>query len=263
MKDFKYSALNSCGANSCSKSSSSGPNNCGSSSGASNGCGSSGSSGSNGCGSSGGSSNGCGGSSTPSKQKDIAVPLELHACMGLNACKGHDRFGTNDCAGSGYCATQVHSCHTLNNCRGQGGCGLYGDTEEQCRPGANDCAWQGSCGTPIPAERFITQGPNKGRSVWQLARKLFEERMDKSRRTVKDAPFQYGPPIKWLRANGRGESCGSSGDKYCSFGLNNPEKSANEFCLESSKEINNTLENCGCDDDKKKKKSSKKKAAKK
>lgn len=264
MKDFKYSALNSCGANSCSKSSTSGPNNCGSSgsSSASNGCGSSGGS-SNGCGSSGGSSNGCGGSSTPSKQKDIAVPLELHACMGLNACKGHDRFGTNDCAGSGYCATQVHSCHTLNNCRGQGGCGLYGDTEEQCRPGANDCAWQGSCGTPIPAERFITQGENKGRSVWQLARKLFEDRMDKSRRTVKEAPFQYGPPIKWLRANGRGESCGSSGDKYCSFGLNNPEKSANEFCLESNKEINNTLENCGCDDDKKKKKTSKKKASKK
>lgn len=255
MKDFKYSAMNSCGANSCGSS--------GGSSSGSNSCSSGSSSGSNSC-SSGGGSNGCGsGGSTPSKQKDIAVPLELHACMGLNACKGHDRFGTNDCAGAGYCATQVHSCHTLNNCRGQGGCGLYGDTEEQCRPGANDCAWQGSCGTPIPAERFITQGKNKGRSVWQLARKLFEERMDKSRRTVNDAPFQYGPPVKWLKANGRGESCGSSGDKYCSFGLNNPQQSANEFCIESSKELKNTMENCDCDDDKKKKKSSKKKASKK
>ncbi|WP_420574787.1 hypothetical protein [Kordia sp.] len=248
MKDFKYSAANSCGANSCGSS--------GGSSSGSNGCGSSGgsSSGSNGCGS---------GTSTPSKQKDIAVPLELHACMGLNACKGHDRFGTNDCAGSGYCATQVHSCHTLNNCRGQGGCGLYGDSEEQCKPGANDCAWQGSCGTPIPAERFITQGKNQGRSVWQLARKLFEDRMDKSRRTVKDAPFQYGPPISWLRANGRTESCGSSGDKNCSFGLNDAVADANQFCLESSKEINNTIENCDCKEEKKKKKSSKKKASKK
>lgn len=204
-------------------------------------------------------SNSCGSSSTASTgQKDIAVPLELHACMGLNACKGHDRYGTNECAGSGYCATQVHSCHTLNNCRGQGGCGLYGTTEEQCVPGANECAWQGSCGTPIPAERFITQGKNQGRSVWQLARKLFEDRMDNSRRNVKSAPFQYGPPVVWLKANGRGESCGSSGDKYCSFGKNDPAKSANEFCLESSKEIKDSLKNCDCDDDKKKKKDGKK-----
>jgi hypothetical protein len=243
MKNFKYSAADGCGANSCSKSSSNGPSSGGSSSGGSNGCGS--------------------GTSTPSSQKDIAVPLELHACLGLNACKGHDRFGTNDCAGSGYCATQQHSCHTLNNCRGQGGCGLYGDTEEQCRPGANDCAWQGSCGTPIPAERFITQGKNQGRSVWQLARKLFEGRMDTSKRTVKDAPYQYGPPVTWLRANGRGESCGSSGDKYCSFGQNDPAKSANEFCIESSKEIKNSMENCVCTDDKKKIKVPKKKGSKK
>ena len=192
-------------------------------------------------------SNSCGGSSVPSSNTpDIAVPLELHACMGLNACKGHDRYGTNNCAGAGYCATQVHNCHTLNNCRGQGGCGLYGDSEEQCRPGVNDCAWQGSCGTPIPAERFITQGANQGRSVWQLARKLFEERMQESRRTINDAPFKYGPPVAWLKANGRGESCGSSGDKYCSFGENNAAKSAEEFVEKSHKEINNSLENCGC-----------------
>ncbi|NQY07456.1 MAG: hypothetical protein HRT68_14980, partial [Flavobacteriaceae bacterium] len=217
--------------------------------GGSNGCGSSGG-GSNGCGSSGGGSNGCGSSGGGSSKKDIAVPLELHACMGLNACKGHDRYGTNDCAGSGYCATQVHSCHTLNNCRGQGGCGLYGDTEEQCNPGANDCAWQGSCGTPIPAERFITQGKNQGRSVWQLARKLFEERMDKFQRNVKPAPFKYGPPIKWLEANGRGESCGSSGNKYCSFGENNPDVRAEQFCKESEELLNDTMKNCDCEDKK-------------
>jgi len=76
----------------------------------------------------------------------INQPRELHACMGLNACKGHDRLGTNACAGSGVCATAAaHSCHTLNNCRGQGGCGLYGTGEEQNHPGENPCSWQGSC----------------------------------------------------------------------------------------------------------------------
>lgn len=179
---------------------------------------------------------------------DIVVPLELHACMGLNACKGHDRYGDNDCAGKGYCATQVHYCHTMNNCRGQGGCGLYGDAEEQCKPGANNCAWQGSCGTPIPAERFVTQGTNQGRSVWQIARKLFEERMDASNRNVGEAPYPYGPPYEWLVANGRGESCGNSGNKYCSFGDNNAAKDAEAFSKKNAAEIDQTLKNCGCND---------------
>src|SRR6266496_310313 len=70
----------------------------------------------------------------------INQPRELHACMGLNACKGHDRLGTNACAGSGICATAAeHSCQTLNHCRGQGGCGLYGTGEEQNHPGENPC----------------------------------------------------------------------------------------------------------------------------
>ena len=116
--------------------------------------------------------------------------------MGLNACKGHDRFGTNDCAGTGFCATEVHVCHTLNHCRGQGGCGLYGSAEEQCRPGANDCAFQGSCATPIQAERFATMGPNAGKSVWLLARRLFEERMDNANRNVGPSPFPCGPPAR-------------------------------------------------------------------
>jgi hypothetical protein len=199
----------------------------------------------NGCG--GGTSNSCGANSCGSNgEKDIAVPLELHTCMGLNACKGHDRYGTNNCVGSGQCATVQHVCHTLNKCKGQGGCGLYGDSEEQCKPGANDCSWQGSCGSPITAERFITQGKNQGRSVWQLARVLFEERMDKAKRTVKPAPFKYGPPVKWLDANGRGSSCGHSGNKYCSFGQNNAAADAQEFCVESAAEMENTRENCGC-----------------
>lgn len=196
------------------------------------------------------------GGSAPSKSSspEIKVPLELHACMGLNACKGHDRYGDNDCAGAGYCATQVHYCHTMNNCRGQGGCGLYGDTEEQCTPGANDCAWQGSCGTPIPAERFNTQGKSKGRSVWQLARKLFEDRMDDANRNVKPAPFAYGPPIKWLQNNGRSESCGYSGDKNCAFIVNKEdrlkaqEKSSREFAEKSARLLPETVENCECPD---------------
>ena len=190
-------------------------------------------------------SNGCGGSSDGSS-KEI-IPKELHACMGLNACKGNDRFGTNECAGSGYCATQTHSCHTMNNCSGQGGCGLFGSSEEQCRPGANDCKWQGSCGTPIPAERFSTQGPNRGKSVWLLARKLFEQRMEKARRDVNASPFPAGPPVAWLKENGGGYSCGWSGNKGCSFGLNSEEQNTQEMIDRSIREMDQTLKDCGCD----------------
>lgn len=201
----------------------------------------------NGCGSSGGGgSNGCGGNAPrPEKgQANTTDIVELHACMGLNACKGHDRFGTNTCAGMGYCATQSHVCHTLNNCRGQGGCGLYGDANEQCRPGANDCAWQGSCATPIQAERFGTLGSNTGKSVWLLARKLFEERMEKANRNVGPSPFAAGPPEKWLSSFGEYDSCGNSGDKYCSFGFNNPDASAQEMIDKSRKEMPETLAGC-------------------
>src|SRR4028118_2141371 len=45
------------------------------------------------------------------------------------------------------------------------------------------CAGQGPSAVPIQAERFSTQGENKGKSVWVLARKLFEERMQKARRS--------------------------------------------------------------------------------
>ena len=194
-----------------------------------------------------GNSNGCG-SSTPSSGSTSSAkpPVELHACMGLNACKGHDRFGTNECAGMGWCATQTHSCHTLNNCRGQGGCGLYGDAEEQCHPGANLCSWKGSCATPIQAERFSTQGPNKGKSTWQLARKLFEERMGEAQRTVGPSPYKYGPPTKWLKSIGGFDSCGNSGDKYCSFGYNLPEENAQKFVEKSAKELPETLKDCSC-----------------
>lgn len=156
--------------------------------------------------------------------------------MGLNACKGHDRYGTNECAGTGFCATaEKHTCHTLNNCRGQGGCGLYGDGEEQNNPGNNDCAWQGSCAVPIQAERYSTLGENKGLSVWVRARHLFEERMRKANRDVGDSPYKCGPPQAWLvQILGSYDSCGNSGDKAGSFGFNNPAKDAEDLCRKSS-----------------------------
>lgn len=185
----------------------------------------------------GSSSNGCGSCSSPAPKPSGTVPppIELHVCMGLNACKGHDRFGTNNCAGTGFCATaQQHNCHTLNNCRGQGGCGLYGDGEEQSNPGNNDCAWQGSCAVPIQAERYSTQGENKGKSVWVQARKLFEERMQKANRNFGASPYKCGPPQAWLvQSLGSYDSCGNSGNKYCSFGFNDPKKDAQELCEKS------------------------------
>ena len=174
--------------------------------------------------------------SAPPTASNPEPPVELHACMGLNACKGHDRFGTNNCAGTGFCATaQAHTCHTLNNCRGQGGCGLYGSADEQEKPTANDCSWQGSCAVPIQAERYSTMGNNQGKSVWLLARKLFEERMMKSQRTTGPSPHKCGPPQSWLiSVMGQYDSCGNSGNKVCSFGYNNPDDHGKELCKGNS-----------------------------
>lgn len=171
----------------------------------------------------------------PATAPTTTAPLELHACMGLNACKGHDRFGTNSCAGTGQCATAaIHHCRTLNSCRGQGGCGLYGTAEDDATPGANECAWQGACAVPIQAERYSTQGANKGKSVWVLARRLFEERMQRARRTFGPSPYKCGPPQNWLiESLGSYDSCGSAGNKYCTFGFNDPAKDAQELCEKS------------------------------
>ncbi|MFT6338150.1 MAG: hypothetical protein ACI86M_003971 [Saprospiraceae bacterium] len=191
---------------------------------------------------------------TSNDKTQLIPPKELHACMGLNACKGHDFFGSNNCAGQGECATQHHYCHTMNNCRGQGGCGLFGTKEEQCKPGENECAFQGSCGTPIPSSRFVTQGPNKGQAVWQIARALFEKRMDKSQRTVGRSPMEFGPTLDWLKENvASGSSCGFSGEKYCSFG---GPKDASErhahFVKESKEQLPESVENCEIIDNEKK-----------
>jgi hypothetical protein len=67
-----------------------------------------------------------------------------------------------------------------------------------------------------------------------LARKLFEERMTASGRTFGPAPFKCGPSQAWLtEILGSYDSCGSSGNKYCTFGFNNPAKDAAELCQRS------------------------------
>lgn len=150
--------------------------------------------------------------------------MPAHACMGLNACQGADRFGSagpdprvgpNSCAGQGYCSTAVdHTCHVQNACRGQGGCGLYGTAEEMNNPGANDCRSLGSCATPINAERFSTNGPNQGKSVWLRAREVFEKRWPALRAELREKqaqglipadqplPEQLGPPPPLFRDTG-------------------------------------------------------------
>ncbi len=154
----------------------------------------------------------------------MLVPVEIkHACMGLNACAGQDRFQTNECAGQGMCYTSNnHTCHTLNDCKQQGGCGLYGTSEEQSRPGGNSCKGHGSCATPINAERFATAAGLEGESVWQLARAAFEERMKAEGKSFDDAPSEayqeidgesvaVGPSFKWIKENGCLTACGASG----------------------------------------------------
>ncbi|MET0246194.1 MAG: hypothetical protein ABW182_05535 [Sphingomonas sp.] len=173
--------------------------------------------------------------------------MPLHACMGLNACAGSDRFGIagppggtgpNACAGQGYCSTGTdHTCHVQNDCKGQGGCGLYGTGEEMNLPGANDCRSQGSCATPINAERFSTNGPNQGQSVWLRARAVFEANWQATQEALKQqqaggaipagqtlpaapgappAAFAAtGPTYLWISADnesrGNMTACGSSG----------------------------------------------------
>jgi hypothetical protein len=120
------------------------------------------------------------------KEAPFGAALELHVCMGLNSCQGHDVNGTAQLAGTGECATVHHVCHGSNNCRGQGACGYAGVDVEQAKPGNQSCKWNGSCASPIEVSRVSSAGPNKGKSVWKLARKLFEERMY-------DAGLPFGP----------------------------------------------------------------------
>ena len=157
------------------------------------------------------------------------APVEVkHACMGLNACKGQGRKlqatdPDNSCAGTGMCYTSNnHTCHTLNDCKHQGGCGLYGSSEEQLDAGGNQCKGHGSCATPINAERFATAPEVAGQSVWQLARTAFEKRMneegktfgsppDEAYQTVNGEKVAVGPSFEFIKQNGCVTACGSSG----------------------------------------------------
>ena len=159
--------------------------------------------------------------------ENVLPPLELHVCMGLNSCQNQGYSGQNDCAGMGDCATVEHPCHTLNECKGQGGCGLFGTTEEFCFPSQNDCRYQGSCGAPILDSRFITQGPNRGTSVWLLARKRFEDKRVATGQPVGPPPAgPYGPSndyvnqLKGLDPSHDNSSCGQSGSRACSYAAN-------------------------------------------
>ena len=174
----------------------------------------------------------------PGKIGSQPAGLPLHACMGLNSCKGSDRFGTagppdgpnpgvpNDCAGQGYCSTTAdHNCHVQNNCKDQSGCGLYGTAEEMDYPGQNECKSLGSCATPINAERFSTNGPNQGKSVWTRAREVFEDRWPETRKDISGAPEKpgpvpapfsdIGPPYLWISKDNEDRNnmtaCGASG----------------------------------------------------
>ncbi len=166
-----------------------------------------------------------------------------HGCMTLNSCKNQGRTLNNNCAGQGWCATSLaynttnpsepmvsdHQCHVTNDCKGQGGCGLYGTEEELNIPGGNSCQAQGSCATPINAERFTTEGENRGKSVWELARAHFESAVlsdlkafkepDNTQAPAAESPqknplFASGPTIEWMEDSNDGygmTACGSSG----------------------------------------------------
>lgn len=107
---------------------------------------------------------------TPSPAADaVASKQEIHACRGLNSCKGLGKGGENACAGQGNCFTaKAHDCGSLNDCKHQGGCGE--------KPGYNDCKGLGGCGLPI----------HEG--AWEMARKTFEEQMTTAGKEFGAAP---------------------------------------------------------------------------
>lgn len=181
---------------------------------------------------------------------------ELHVCMGLNHCANQGYSKDNKCAGMGDCATAVgHPCHTLNDCKGQGGCGIFGTTQEFCHPGLNDCKYQGSCGVPILNSRFIAQGPNKGRSVWILARKRFEEfREANGLSKPGQPPLPYGPTSEFVTkitgVTGTHASCGQSGDRNCSYDADPTQRAKDadarvlKMSQDSEKELPDSVSHC-------------------
>lgn len=125
---------------------------------------------------------GCGGSApapasapaaTSSVESGAAQPVagEMHACKGLNGCKGQGAGGANACAGQGGCASAAmqHECKGHNACKGQGGCGEA--------PGTNMCKGHGSCAVPM-----------KDEAAWKKAREAFEQKMKAEGKEAGPAP---------------------------------------------------------------------------
>jgi hypothetical protein len=89
----------------------------------------------------------------------------LHACCGLNSCKGQGAGGDNECAGMGVGPTVgPHGCAGMNDCAGQGA--QYD----------NACKGQGNCAVPVRGE------------AWKKARASFEAAMNKAGRQFGAAP---------------------------------------------------------------------------
>jgi hypothetical protein len=108
------------------------------------------------------------------KDAVAATTVALHACRGLNECKGLGKGHKNDCAGKGDCFTAKHDCSEKNDCKYQGGCGdIYG---------MNDCKMKGGCAHYSP----------EANDAWKKARAAFESR-------EKAAGKKFGPapaPVK-------------------------------------------------------------------
>lgn len=126
-----------------------------------------------GCGGGGGNSASpsTGGGNTASMASMDAKSGDMHACAGLNGCKGQGADGKNACAGQGGCASagMKHECKGHNECKGQGGCGEA--------MGKNECKGHGSCAVPM-----------KDETAWQKARDKFEAEMKAEGKTVGEAP---------------------------------------------------------------------------
>ncbi|HLX06484.1 MAG TPA: hypothetical protein VKY89_01340 [Thermoanaerobaculia bacterium] len=92
-----------------------------------------------------------------------------HLCCGLNACKGHGKGASNDCAGMGHCATvEAHGCAGENACAGQGS------------TGENGCKGKGSCAVPVTGDG------------WKKARTTWEQAMTKAGKKFGAAPKECG-----------------------------------------------------------------------
>jgi hypothetical protein len=110
------------------------------------------------------------GNSTPGKSSVAATAVALHACRGLNECKGLGKAHKNACVGQGDCYTVTHECAGQNDCKYLGGCGGTN--------GFNDCKGKGGCG----------HFPIQDQVIWKKARAQFEGRMKVAGKKVGSAP---------------------------------------------------------------------------